>query len=229
MYCIKCGVKLESSEKKCPLCGTAVCHPDFTEFSEPLYPSNKQPAGRLNSKFICGAVVILFLIPLAVCFFADLNTNGQIDWFGYVAGGLALGYVAFALPFWFKTPNPVIFTPCTFAATALYLMYISFVVNGTWFWGFALPFVCGLGIIISAMVALLYYLRRGKLFVIGGTAIALGGLMLLAEFLMMHTFAIKFLGWSFYPLACLLLFGGLLIYLGISKTARETVERKFFF
>lgn len=29
MYCIKCGVKLADSEKKCPLCNTIVCHPEF--------------------------------------------------------------------------------------------------------------------------------------------------------------------------------------------------------
>ena len=29
MYCIKCGAKLESSEKICPLCETKVYHPDI--------------------------------------------------------------------------------------------------------------------------------------------------------------------------------------------------------
>ena len=29
MYCIKCGVKLADTEKKCPLCGTVVYHPEF--------------------------------------------------------------------------------------------------------------------------------------------------------------------------------------------------------
>ena len=229
MYCIKCGVKLENSEKTCPLCGTSVCHPDFTEFSEPLYPSDKQPTGKINSKFVCGAVVILFLIPLAVCFFADFNINKQLDWFGYVVGGLSIGYITFALPFWFKSPNPVIFTPCTFAAILLYLLYIDLSVKGGWFLGFAFPFVGGLGVIVCATVTLLHYLRRGKLFILGGATVALGAFMPLAEFLMVKTFAVKFLCWSVYPLACLLLFGGFLIYLGISKTAREMVERKFFF
>ena len=29
MYCIKCGVELADSEKRCPLCGTPVFHPDL--------------------------------------------------------------------------------------------------------------------------------------------------------------------------------------------------------
>ena len=37
MFCIKSGVKLENTERKCPLCGTEVCHPEITCFAEPLY------------------------------------------------------------------------------------------------------------------------------------------------------------------------------------------------
>lgn len=29
MYCVKCGVELGDSEKKCPLCGTTVFHPEM--------------------------------------------------------------------------------------------------------------------------------------------------------------------------------------------------------
>ena len=229
MYCIKCGVKLSPSEKKCPLCNTAVCHPDFTEFAEPLYPSGRKPKGSINSKFVCGAGIILFLIPLAVCFFADFNIDMRLDWFGYVAGALALAYVMFALPLWFKKPNPVIFTPCSFAAAALYLMYISLATRGVWFWSFALPVLSLLAVTVCTVVALWRYVRKGKLFIIGGAFVALGGVMPITELLLTETFGIGFWGWSFYPLVVLLLIGGLLIYLGISKTARDILERKFFF
>ena len=41
MYCIKCGVKLADSEKKCPLCNTVVYHPDLQQNEvKPLYPIN---------------------------------------------------------------------------------------------------------------------------------------------------------------------------------------------
>ena len=58
---------------------------------------------------------------------------------------------------------------------------------------------------------------------------ALGAFMLLMEFLMTVTFDLQFIGWSIYPLVVLMLFGGLLIYLGISASAREMIERKMFF
>lgn len=230
MYCIKCGVRLADTEKRCPLCDTIVCHPDFghTE-TQPLYPSGRMPRVGSGSRALNGAVIILFFIPLIVCFAADLLLDGVLGWFGYVAGALVLAYVAFALPMWFKKPNPVIFVPCSFVAAGLYLLYINLVTAGGWFLTFAFPVTAGLCIITCAVVTLLHYLRRGKLYIIGGAFIALGAFMLLIEFLMGITFELKFIGWSIYPLAVLAVFGCLLIYLAINSTARETMERKLFF
>ena len=39
MYCIKCGVELADSEKKCPLCGTVVFNPEVARpDGAPPYP-----------------------------------------------------------------------------------------------------------------------------------------------------------------------------------------------
>lgn len=230
MYCINCGVKLADSEKKCPLCGTVVYHPDIDRpAGQPLYPKNKMPKSGSGPHALDGAVIILFLIPLAVCFFADYLLDGSLGWFGYVAGALVTAYVIFALPMWFKKPNPVIFVPCDFAAVAIYLLYIDLATGGGWFLSFAFPVTGGLCIITSAVVTLLHYLHRGRLYIIGGAFIALGLFMLLIEFLIGLTFGTPFVGWSVYPLAVLVLCGGLMIFLAINSSARETLERKLFF
>ena len=230
MYCIKCGVKLGDTEKKCPLCNTLVCHPDFEQTAErPLYPSDKLPNSNSGSKVLNGAVIILFLIPMLVCFFADWFLDGKIEWFGYVAGALLVSYVAIALPLWFKKPSPVIFVPCNFVTTALYLLYINMETGGNWFISFAFPVVSGLCLITSTVVTLMYYLHRGKLYILGGAFMTLGVFMLLVEFLIKITFGLHFIGWSIYPLVVLFLFGGLLIYLAVNGSARETLERKLFF
>ena len=230
MYCIKCGVKLADTEKKCPLCNTVVCHPDFTQTTErTLYPRGKMPNSSSGSKALNGAVIFLFLIPLFVCFFADLSLDGKIEWFGYVAGALLMSYVVFALPLWFKRPNPVIFVPCSFAGAALYLLYIDLATGGSWYLSFGLPVVSGICLITCTVVTLMYYLRRGKLYILGGAFMAFGAFMLLVEFLMKITFSINFIGWSIYPLVVFFLFGCLLIYFAINRSACEMIERKLFF
>lgn len=230
MYCIKCGVKLADTERKCPLCNTIVCHPEFRQTEKrPLYPSDKMPKSNTNSKALNGAVIILFFIPLLVCFFADLSLDGKMEWFGYVAGALLLSYVAFALPLWFKKPNPVIFVPCNFVAIGFYLLYINLATNGKWFLSFALPVVSGICLITCTVVTLFYYLRRGRLYILGGAFMALGAFMLLIEFLFVNTFDLPIIGWSIYPLVVLSLCGGMLIYLAINSAAREILGRKLFF
>ena len=228
MFCIKCGVKLENTERKCPLCGTEVCHPEITCFAEPLYPRDRKPKPIPSSKFINGAVIGLFLIPLVVCFFADISHDLILDWFGFVGGALMLTYIVFVLPFWFKRPNPVIFVPCDFAAATLYVLYVSLALDASWFWSFALPLCVILCFIITAAAALFVYLRRGKLFVLAGLLISLGITSFFTEWLIVKNFAVSFIGWSVYPLIVLVLLGGLLIYLGIDSKAREVLERKFF-
>ena len=230
MYCIKCGVKLSDAETQCPLCHTVVCHPDFAPTAEqPLYPENKMPKSNAGSKALNGAVIILFCIPMLVCFFADWFLDGKIEWFGYVAGALLLVYVTLALPMWFKKPNPVIFVPCDFIAAAAYLFYISLATGGNWFVSFALPVVGGLCLITCTVVTLTYYLHRGNLYILGGAFMALGVFMLLVEYLLKCTFGLPFLGWSIYPLVVLFLFGGLLVYLAINRAAGEVLKRKLFF
>ena len=94
---------------------------------------------------------------------------------------------------------------------------------------FAFPVMAGLGIIISSVVTLLTYIKKGKLYILGGAFVVLGAFALLVEYLIDITFHLTFLGWSIYPLIVLVVLGGLLIYLAINSTAREIMERKLFF
>ena len=230
MYCIICGAKLETSEEICPLCGTVLYHPKVSvEREKQLYPRGRMPEKKHRSAAFNGAVIILFLIPIVVSFLADFNYDKCINWFGYVLGALVIGYTAFGLPLWFVKPNPVIFTPCVFAEIIGYLLYINCITDGDWFLSLAFPVAGGIGVITTAVVTLLYYLKKGKLYIWGGALTLSGGFIMLIEFFISITFGIKFIGWSLYPFSVLVLLGGLMFYLAINKSAREVMERKLFF
>ncbi len=231
MYCINCGVKLEDTEKKCPLCGTEPYHPELTrKAAENLYPADRCPSEHMNIKGKMIIVLTAFLIPMIVSVLCDLQFSGGIVWSGYVAGALVLTYLIAVLPQWFKKPNPVIFVPCDFAAVILYLLYINLQSGGHWFLSFAFPVAGVFGLIVTAVVTLLRYLKRGRLYIFGGALILLGFLSVLVEFLLNLTFPeLRFIAWSAYPLVSLVLLGCMLIFLAIYKPARETMERKFFF
>lgn len=227
MYCVNCGVRLADTEACCPLCSTAPSAEIRRAPVGALYPKGCRPVPSVKPGAVNGAVLFLFLIPLLVTFFVDLQTGG-LDWFWYVAGALVLAYVMLALPGWFRRPNPVIFVPCDFAAAALYLLLISLLTDGRWFLSFALPVTGSLGLVATTVVTLLRYLRRGRLYIFGGALMALGAVIILVELLLTVTFSVAFVGWSVYPLTVLALLGGLLIFLAINTSAREKMERKFF-
>lgn len=230
MYCIKCGVKLADTENVCPLCQTKVYHPDLLrKEGETLYPTKKYPPKQRRFRWLQMMLSVAVLMAILIVLLCDLQVSGGIGWSGLVVGAIMVGYVGCILPTWFGNPNPVIFVPCAFAAIELYLLYINFHLDGDWFLSFAFPLSGGVGIIATAMAALLRYVRRGKLYIFGGAAISMGIFMLGLEFLANHTFQIlTFVGWSFYPLIALVLLGGFLIFLAICRPARESMERKFF-
>lgn len=230
MYCVKCGVKLSDTEKMCPLCGTKVYHPDINrEERNHIYPKRNYPKTEGKNLGLPIFFTAFMIIPLLTVLVCDLRFTGAITWSGIVASSLVLLYVMFILPLWFRKPNPVIFVPCSFAAVGLFLFYLNWVLEGDWFLSFAFPILGCVTAIVVTVVTLMKYVPQGGLYIFGGAFMATGGMMLLMEFLLDITFEkTRFIGWSFYPLVSLALFGGLLIFLGICRPAREAMERKFF-
>ncbi len=230
MYCVNCGVKLADTEKSCPLCGVTVFHPEIQRpEGKRVYPPDRYPVSQVSSRVAAIVLSTIFLIPLVITLVCDLQIHGGITWSGYVVGALVMSYVILVLPMWFHEPNPVVFIPCDFTAVGLYVLYINLATGGHWFLSFAFPVIGGIGLIVTAVVALLKYLRRGSLYIIGGAMIALGLFSVLTEFLLMITFGLpQFLAWCLYTMIPLVLLGIMLIVLAIHKPSREMMERKFF-
>lgn len=230
MFCVKCGVELAASEAKCPLCGTVVYHPDIKQPVErPTFPPNAQPkmkVNRLGALLIITAIYLMLILQLLVC---DISIFGSLTWSLYAAGGMLLVYIITILPSWFRRPNPVIFVPCDFAAIALYLLFIDLQTGGNWFLSFAFPTVGVLGLIVTAVITLFRYVKRGYFYILGGALIATGLSVVLIEFLLNLTFTFKkFYFWSSYPLIGCTLIGIALIVIGICRPLRESLAKKFF-
>ena len=229
MYCVNCGVKLENTEKICPLCKTEVYHPSIDrQEGEPLYPKNEYPQKKRTFKWPQVLLTALFLIPVVIVLMCDIRFSGG-GWSGYVIGAIFTLYICAVLPSWFCHPNPVIFVPCGFVCMAAYIFYICFMTGGDWYWTFALPVTGGIMLIVTAVVTLMKYVPRGKLYTIGGAVIALGGFMLPTEILLNLTFGYEeFIGWSLYPLVTLLIIGLVILFFAICRPAREDIERRLF-
>ena len=129
-----------------------------------------------------------------------------------------------------RTRTPLFFIPVDFGATALFLLFVDLYAGQThWFLPLALPITIGLAIIVCTAVTLLRYVKRGKLYIFGGSIIATALLIALTEILLVRLFeTVSYIGWSWYPALVLFLLGLSLILVAIIRPLRESLEKKFF-
>lgn len=229
MYCVKCGVKLSEGQRICPLCETKVYHPDFLKIDNPTFPRKEFASEAINRTGLLFVITVITLLPMLLPLIMEWVLTDVIVWSGYVTGGVLLAYILAVLPCWFRHPTPAVFVPLDFAAILLYVLFINLQNGGGWFLSFAFPVVGALGVIVTAASVLLYYLKRGKLYVWGGTLIALGLWTVLIEGMVFITFDVKsVVSWSLCTLIALTVLGMLLLLIAIVKPWKESLRKIFY-
>ncbi len=230
MYCIKCGVELADGKKPCPLCGTIPYHPDIAETAAtPTYPPFVRKEKKMNRRLAMILVTVFYLLCAGELMLCDLIISSAIGWSAYAVGGMLVFYVAVLFPLWFKTPNAAVFVPCTFAAIEGFLVFVNLFTEGDWFLSFAFPVAGILGLIVTAVVVLVKYLKKGIFFTLGGAVIALGAYVMLVEMFATITFEpVTFHMWSVYPASGALILGAALIAVGACRPLRNWFAKKFF-
>lgn len=227
MFCVKCGVELSESENKCPLCNTPVYYPE-KERGELKFPEFKNEREPLNARGLSFVISFFAAIAAVICVVCNITVSDELSWSVYAVSALALAYVVFVLPSWFRHPSVAVFVPVDFFAAAVFVAIIAFMMRADWYFTFALPVIAFLALVVSAIAILSYYLRRGYLYIWGGAFILFGFFMPMLEYLLHLNFSI--LGgyhWCFYPFAALVLLGIMLIVIAIVKPFRESLRKIF--
>ena len=95
-------------------------------------------------------------------------------------------------------------------------------------WDGVLFYLC-LALILTALIALIRYVRRGKLYIFGGFLIALGAYTVLIDLLLRVTFSMgNVILWSIFSAATGFMLGMMLIVIAIVKPLRESLRKRFF-
>jgi len=228
MYCPKCGIRLSDAQKKCPLCLTLLPS-EQGEGTVRFYPDLPRPKDRKDFRGLIFLITLFFLAGGGICLAMDLVLNGTLSFSPYVLASLVLFYAAFLLPRWFFRPNPVIFLPVFFFCLILFLLYLDLANSGGWFLSFAFPVCGGILIILETVVTLMFYVRKGSLYIIGSALLAFGILSFVSEILFRATFSMPIrLTWSLVPLILLSVMGVGLIVIAIVPPFRRFLGKRFF-
>lgn len=163
-YCVNCGVKLEASLERCPLCNTPVINPNETASN---VPHPRPPYAQEN-----GQIEVVKRKDLAILIFVTMSSIALVSgllnlfvfrtthlWSLYVIGACLLIYVI-SLPAVIYSPLPLYgYLLLDGIAAALYLYMISFdTPHQRWFFQLGLP-IC----IMLCFLALLFVLLIRKL------------------------------------------------------------------
>lgn len=139
-YCVYCGVKLDSTEKRCPLCDTPVYNPHGNDQSSGNHlPDHIDvfPQRTLNWRFVSKVAIWMIAVVACVVTLCDLLTTGRISWSCFVNAG-CLFVVGFAAIPALRHAFARILVP--FAGTAAALFLIAERTHGMrWFLYLALP------------------------------------------------------------------------------------------
>jgi len=228
MYCVKCGVRLQDGVNSCPLCNTPVWNPERPEV-ERGYPNHYPSLHKESSRPFAVAMSVISVMAAAVILTICFRIYGKLNWGGYAIGGIALLYVVGVLPNWFRNPPIEVFVPVGHAAAALFVLFICLRTGGNWFMSFAFPVIFISCLLFTAVACLLKHVRGGRLFILGGFLLGIGGFTVLIEFFEHLTFGVPMFLWSLYSLIAFAVVGGFLLLAGMVPSLRETLEKRFFF
>jgi hypothetical protein len=145
------------------LCGTEAFLPNGR--GETPYPKFVDEYKKIKPIGVIIILTCLMTLGALLNIIIDLRISLAVTWSGYSVGGILLLYITVVLPMWFTRPNPVIFVPCDFAAATLYLLYVNLSTGGKWFLTLAFPAIGAAALIVTAVIALTRYLKRGFLYI----------------------------------------------------------------
>ncbi len=144
-YCVECGVSLDESLSKCPLCQTKVYNPNRSHLpaeSSHYPPVEQEDLTTVTKKSFLILISIAFLFPAVVCIFIDLLTTGRFTWSFFAIGALFTVWINLFILIIVKKYKPytAIFTGAVTLSGYLWSIEKLTLGNG-WFGHLALPIV----------------------------------------------------------------------------------------
>ena len=146
-YCVNCGVKLDASLNRCPLCNTPVIHPNELKKAGaiPPFPTERGETEKVKSKDGIILLTVAFATISICCALLNYLVFNHSLWSIPIIGLCALAWVVILPVMLFKKLPVYVFLILDGFAIAGYLYLISFMTSGR-YW------LIKLGLPITALV-----------------------------------------------------------------------------
>ena len=229
-YCVNCGVKLEESLEKCPLCNTPVYRPNINTDRriESPYPTERGPVEKVRRTDIAILMIVLLGSTAAGCGLLNLFVYTKSLWSLYVITACAV-ILLFCLPVLLYRKLPFVVMTVIDGGAVLLYVYMVAAVNGglDWFKGIAVPII----LLGTVLAAIFIYLKQNvsksilftAMLVVIGIAVFCVGINLSVKYYFEQRFEIT---WSAVVLVCATIITVALITIMRVSRLREEVRRR---
>lgn len=190
-YCVNCGVELNESEIKCPLCGTPVINPNQALGQDPhyVYPSRMdEPGKKMEQRWTILLLSITLALPSSVCLICDFITSHSFGWSLYVLGALCTLWVMIVPPYMLKRHRLLWSIALDTIAIGIFLFWINRMAtpDKNWFVPLALPILALAGVLFFCLALLFQKVALTKLYRLAICFLALGMGLVMLEMLLDH-------------------------------------------
>ena len=229
-YCVNCGVKLEETLTKCPLCNTPVYHPqeEKTEKKVPPYPSERGTVEKVKRTDLAILLIVLFGSTAVGCGLLNLFVYKGSLWSLYVIGA-CLVFLVFSIPIMVYRKLPyILMVLIDGCAVLFYLALVAWVNHGMdWYVQIAVPVIL-LGTVLVAVLRYVYqHVSRSILFtamvVVIEMAVFCAGIDLSVYYYLYEKFCLT---WSAAVVVCAAIIAVSLITVMRISRLREEVRRR---
>lgn len=187
-YCVNCGVELDASAAKCPLCGTPVYHPGAPEpTKQPTpFPGEKGQVEVVKRKDLGVLLTVIVLATAVTCGLLNAFVFRDSLWSLSVIGVFLILWVIM-IPVVIYTRQPVYLSILLDGAAVILYLYLLTYLTGhnEWFYRLGIWVV----LLVTAVVEMVTFCMRklpmsfltGALYLISGVAVLCVGLELLID------------------------------------------------
>lgn len=227
-YCVNCGVKLASSEKKCPLCNTVVYNPNIKEDTyHPNYSDKIEKIKSINLRYIVKLSVIVLLILGIISVFCDLIITKSISWSIYVICSIL--YLSCHLSFIMKKGIKIPML-LELVGSELFLLVITYLNDGLlWYKYLAMPFIFILWLYV---VLCIYLVKRKTKSLLRRIAICLmfsSITLIIIEILIdLYLRGVISLSWSIYAMLPISIISTLILILSFNRKLLDEIKQRVF-
>lgn len=158
-YCVNCGVELDASLKKCPLCGTTVYNPSETEViseaSDFAFPKRKGEVERVNRRDQVFFVSVLILTIIVTCGLLNGLVYNSVWWSVPVNGICVLLWIFYISVLIIEKITVYLAIAADAAAIAGYLYVISQLTQSKdWLIDIGIPILAALMLLLELFTLL---------------------------------------------------------------------------